>query len=87
VARRKPAEALAVASALGAREPVRRWLDEWRHVRAQINGEDLLRAGLSGPRVGIGLRAALAAALDGDAPDRATQLNVAVQAAQGPFRR
>ena len=77
VAARKPAEALAVAAALGAGEPVRRWLDEWRHVRAAITGEDLLDAGLQGAAIGAGLRAALAAALDGTASDRQTQLDVA----------
>lgn len=82
VAGRQPVEALAVAAALGAGEPVRRWLDEWRHVRAAVTGEDLLAAGLRGPAVGAGLRAALAAALDGAATDREAQLDVALAAAR-----
>jgi tRNA nucleotidyltransferase (CCA-adding enzyme) len=82
VAARRPAEALAVAAALGARDPVARWLAEWRHVRPAITGEDLLGEGLSGPAIGAGLRAALAAALDGQAPDRDAQLAVALEAAR-----
>ncbi|MGI8624005.1 MAG: hypothetical protein ACR2NB_11105, partial [Solirubrobacteraceae bacterium] len=74
------AEALAVAAALGAAEPVRRWLAEWRHVRAAVTGDDLLEAGLRGPDVGAGLRAALAAALDGQAPDRESQMEAALRA-------
>jgi tRNA nucleotidyltransferase (CCA-adding enzyme) len=74
----QPIEALAVAAALGADEPVARWLGEWRHVRLAISGDDLVAAGLHGPAVGAGLRAALAAALDGLAPDRETQLAVAL---------
>ncbi len=80
VAQHTPPEALAVAAALGAAEPVRRWLAEWRHVRAAVTGEDLLKAGLRGPDVGAGLRAALAAALDGQAPDRESQLEAALRA-------
>ena len=80
-AARQPAEALAVAAALGAGEAVRRWLTEWRHVRAAITGDDLLSAGLQGPAIGVGLRAAHAAALDGTAPDRDAQLAVALGAA------
>ncbi len=81
-ARGQPAEALAVAAALGAAVPVHRWLSEWRHVRAALTGEDLLAAGLSGPDVGTGLRAALDAALDGLAGDREGQLQAALRAVQ-----
>ncbi len=80
VARRQPAEALAVAAALGAGEAVRRWSDELRHVRAAIDGNDLLAAGLSGPAVGAGLRAAWAAAAEG--ADRKAQLEAALAAAR-----
>lgn len=82
VAARRPAEALAVAAALGAGEPVRQWLAEWRHVRLAITGEDLLDAGLRGPAIGTGLRAAHAAALNGEAADRDSQLAIAVGAAK-----
>ena len=81
-ARRQPAEALAVAAALGATECVRRWLSEWRHVRSAVTGEDLLEAGLRGPDVGKGLQAALAAALDGRAADRDGQLQAALRAVE-----
>ena len=77
-ARRIPAEALAVAAALGPAETVRRWLEEWRHVRLRITGDDLRAAGLSGPAVGAGLRAALDAALDGRAPTRDAELAAAL---------
>jgi tRNA nucleotidyltransferase (CCA-adding enzyme) len=80
--RHQPPEALAVAAALGAGEPVRRWLADWRHRRPAITGEDLLAAGVSGPAVGIGLRAAAAALLDGRAPDRDRQLEIALAAAR-----
>ena len=82
VAAREPAEALAVAAALGAAEPVADWLREWRHVRLAITGEDLLGAGLRGPAIGAALRAAHAAALNGDAADRDSQLDVALGAAR-----
>jgi tRNA nucleotidyltransferase (CCA-adding enzyme) len=79
LARRRPPEALAVAAALGAGEPVRRWEDELRHVGLEIDGQDLMAAGLSGPAVGAGLQAALAAALDGAATDREGQLRAALE--------
>ena len=61
-----PAELVALAGALGAEAPARRWLDELRHVRLEIDGDDLLAAGLEpGPAVGAGLAAARAAKLDG----------------------
>ncbi|HVL95515.1 MAG TPA: hypothetical protein VM266_06600 [Solirubrobacteraceae bacterium] len=78
VARAAPPEALAVAAALGPAEPVRRWLAEWRHVRLRISGDDLVAAGLRGPAVGAGLRAALAAVLDGRAPSREDELRAAL---------
>jgi hypothetical protein len=43
-----------------------RYLDLWRHVRLEIDGDDLLAAGVAqGPEVGERLRRALAARLDG----------------------
>ena len=58
---------LLVARALGAE-----WLDhyvaDWRLVRPEITGDDLLEAGVpEGPALGRGLAAALAARLDGEA--------------------
>ena len=43
-------EAVALAGAAGAAEPVRRWLDELRHVALVIDGDDLLAAGVSAAR-------------------------------------
>ncbi len=54
-----------------------------RYVRLSISGDDLLAAGVpSGPAVGRGLRAALAAKLDGRAPDRRGELERALAAAR-----
>jgi tRNA nucleotidyltransferase (CCA-adding enzyme) len=82
-----PAEAVALAGALGdtaAAAAARRWLSELRHVGLEIDGNDLLAAGLTpGPALGAGLRAALGARLDGRAPSRAEQLAEALRAARG----
>ena len=77
VLRREPLELAVLAAAAGA-EPARRWLTEWRFKRLSIDGHDLLAAGMRGPAVGAGLEAALAALLDGHAPDRDAQLAAAV---------
>ena len=45
----------------------RRWLDDVRHRRLAITGDDLVAAGLSGPAVGDALEAAQLAALRGEA--------------------
>jgi tRNA nucleotidyltransferase (CCA-adding enzyme) len=75
-------EQVALAGALGPERAAREWLSSLRHVRLQIGGEDLLRAGVApGPRVGTGLRAALAAKLDGRATNRAAELREALRAA------
>ncbi len=82
-----PVEAVALAGALGggdAAQAARRWLDELRHVGLEIDGDDLLAAGLrAGPAIGSGLRAALAARLDGRADGRAEQLAEALRVARG----
>jgi len=75
---------LALARAMGAA-----WLDDyvedWREVRLAISGEDLLAAGVpEGPRIGIGLAAALRAKLDGEASGRDAELRVALGAAGAP---
>ena len=60
------------------------WLDDWlrwRDVTLEIGGADLTAAGLSGPAIGRGLDAALAAKLDGEALTRADELRVALAAA------
>jgi tRNA nucleotidyltransferase (CCA-adding enzyme) len=56
---------LLLARALGA-DWLDRHLGEWRRVSLQIDGSDLIAAGIAeGPDVGIGLQAALAARIDG----------------------
>ena len=77
-----PLEAAAAAGALGARDPARAWLDELRHVKLLIGGDDLVAAGVpQGPDVGRGLRAALAARLDGTLPgEREAELAAALAA-------
>jgi tRNA nucleotidyltransferase (CCA-adding enzyme) len=72
---------LALARAKGAT-----WLDDWlrwRTIELEIGGADLTAAGLSGPAVGRGLDAALAAKLDGEASTRADELRVALAVAEG----
>jgi tRNA nucleotidyltransferase (CCA-adding enzyme) len=74
-------EAVALAGALGADEPARRWLHDLRHVRLDLSGDDLIAAGVPpGPDIGRGLRAALAAKLDGQATTREGELRVALYA-------
>jgi tRNA nucleotidyltransferase (CCA-adding enzyme) len=82
-ARAERPETVALAAALDpAAEPAaRRWLDEIRHRRLEITGDDLVAAGITGPPVGRGLEAAMEAALAGRAPDREAQLEAAIDAA------
>jgi tRNA nucleotidyltransferase (CCA-adding enzyme) len=73
---------LALARALGAM-----WLDryvaQWRHVRLEIDGNDLLAAGVpEGPAVGRGLTRALRAKLDGEVAGREQELRAAIAAAR-----
>ena len=78
-----PPELVALAGALDATAAARRWLDELRHVRLDITGDDLLAAGVEpGPALGAGLAAALAAKLDGLVGGRAGELAVALEAAR-----
>jgi tRNA nucleotidyltransferase (CCA-adding enzyme) len=78
-ARRRGVEEVALAGALGADAPARRWLQELRHVRLEIGGEDLLAAGVpAGPEVGERLARALAAKLDGEAAGREQELAAAL---------
>ncbi len=83
-ARGAPAELVALAGALGPRAHAALWLDDLRHVALEIGGDDLLSAGVApGPDVGRGLRAALAAKLDGAADGREDELAAALAAARG----
>jgi tRNA nucleotidyltransferase (CCA-adding enzyme) len=66
----------------GPAEHARDWFGQLRHVRLEIDGTDLLAAGVAeGQAVGRGLRAALAAKLDGRAEGREQELAVALSAA------
>ncbi len=77
-----PPELVAVAGALGPADNARAWFERLRHVRLEIDGEDLTAAGVpEGPAIGIGLRAALAAKLDGAASGREDELERALRAA------
>ncbi|HEY6771998.1 MAG TPA: hypothetical protein VI035_06065 [Solirubrobacterales bacterium] len=77
-----PAQLL-VARALGA-EWLDRYAAEWRHVRLEITGEDLLAEGVpEGPAVGQGLEAALSGKLDGELSGRDEELRIALAAARG----
>jgi hypothetical protein len=76
--RNKAPETVALAGALAhgspAEEAARRWLDDVRHRRLAITGDDFVAAGLTGPAVGDALEAAQLALLAGEAPGAAEQL-------------
>lgn len=79
-----PVEAVALAGALRGELAARRWLDHLRHVELEIDGADLIAAGIpQGEAVGRALAAALRAKLDGEAEDRDAELSVALAAARG----
>jgi len=83
-----PTELVALAGALGPASAAREWLETLRHVRLAIDGGDLLAAGVpEGPAIGRGLRAALAAKLDGQASGRDEELAAALRAAVGTTGR
>jgi tRNA nucleotidyltransferase (CCA-adding enzyme) len=76
-----PAQLL-VARALGA-EWLDRYAEDWRHVRLEITGDDLLAEGISeGPAIGRGLEAALSGRLDGELSGRDEELRIALAAAR-----
>ncbi len=63
----QPVEAIAAAGALGPAPAARRWLDELRHVRLEIDGSDLVAGGVErGPDIGRRLAATLDRKLDGE---------------------
>jgi tRNA nucleotidyltransferase (CCA-adding enzyme) len=77
-----PPELGAIVGALGPAAAAQDWLDSLRHIRLEIDGNDLLAAGVpEGPAIGRGLRAALAAKLDGLANGREAELAHALAAA------
>ncbi len=74
---------LVLARALGA-EWLDRYMDEWRGIVLEIDGDDLVRAGVTqGPRVGLGLAEALRRKLDGEISGHDEELSVALAAAEG----
>jgi tRNA nucleotidyltransferase (CCA-adding enzyme) len=78
-----PLEGVALAGALGCEEPARRWLEQTRHVRLEITGDDLLTAGVpEGPEIGLRLEAALHRKLDGElaSTGRDAELTAALEA-------
>ncbi|MFL5847117.1 MAG: CCA tRNA nucleotidyltransferase [Solirubrobacteraceae bacterium] len=78
-ARGKQPEHVALAGALGPEEAARNWLETLRDVYLEISGDDLLAEGIPpGPEMGRRLDRALAAKLDGEAPDRDAELAVAL---------
>jgi tRNA nucleotidyltransferase (CCA-adding enzyme) len=76
--------ALVLARALGA-EWLDRYILEWRGVKLEIDGDDLIAAGIpQGPAVGRGLNEALRRKLDGEVAGRAAELEVALAVARRP---
>lgn len=74
---------LVLARALGA-EWLDRYLLEWRSVGLEIDGDDLIAAGMrEGPAVGRGLDEALRRKLDGEIAGREAELKAALAAARG----
>jgi tRNA nucleotidyltransferase (CCA-adding enzyme) len=74
-ARGAPVEAVALAGG----ENARRWIDDLRHVRLEIDGHDLLAAGVpEGPEVGERLQRALDRKLDGEVDGRQEELAAAL---------
>ncbi len=82
LARGRSGVELALARALGA-EWLDRYVTEWRRVRLEIDGRDLIEQGVQeGPAVGRGLAEALRAKLDGEVHGRAEELRAALAAAR-----
>ena len=82
VASRHEPEELALARALGS-EWLDEYLAEWRQVALDIDGADLIDAGVpEGPAVGRGLAEALRKKLDGEIRDRDGELAAALAAAR-----
>jgi tRNA nucleotidyltransferase (CCA-adding enzyme) len=76
-------ETVALAGALGPEAAAREWLERLRTVRLEIDGRDLLAAGVpEGPAIGRGLAAALEAKLDGAVSGREQELAAALRAAR-----
>ena len=80
----EPAEALALALALGAPpDPILRYLAERPSARLEITGEDLLAAGVpESPSIGRALRETLRRKLDGEISGREEELGTALALAR-----
>ena len=77
-------EELVLGRAMGA-EWLEDYMSTWRDVELEIDGAELLRAGVpEGPAVGRGLREALHRKLDGEISGREAELRVALAAAGDP---
>jgi tRNA nucleotidyltransferase (CCA-adding enzyme) len=73
---------LVLARALGA-EWLDRYVGEWRRIGLEIDGSDLIAAGIpEGPALGEGLAVALRAKVDGEVEGRDEELAVALEAAR-----
>ena len=82
LARGQDGVTLALARALGA-EWLDRYVEEWRDIRLDIDGDDLMEAGIpEGPAIGRGLTAALRAKLDGEVASTEDELRVALDVAR-----
>ena len=82
LARGRAGAELALARAMGA-EWLDRYVSEWRRIRLEIDGDDLLAAGIpEGPAIGHGLAEAMRAKLDGEASGAEDELQVALRAAR-----
>ncbi len=80
--RRDPVE-LILARALGATW-LDRYLTEWSKVKLEVDGGDLIAAGVpQGPAIGRGLRAARSLLLEGEISGREQELEAALAAARG----
>jgi tRNA nucleotidyltransferase (CCA-adding enzyme) len=81
LARGRSGAELVLARALGAGW-IDQYMDEWRNVALDIDGDDLLAAGAPrGPALGRALAVALAAKLDGEVSGREQELALALAAA------
>jgi tRNA nucleotidyltransferase (CCA-adding enzyme) len=74
-------ELVALAGGHGPADKAAAWLNELRRVRLEIDGGDLLEAGVpEGPQIGRALNAALEAKLDGRVEGRREELEEALKA-------
>ncbi|HWI21315.1 MAG TPA: hypothetical protein VNT22_01735 [Baekduia sp.] len=73
-------EAVALSGARGSRAAAERWLLEWRDVKLEIDGDDLIAAGITpGPEIGKRLRRTLREKLDGEVSGREAELEAALR--------